>query len=151
MSRAIGVGRLAGGVSMESAEAALAPILESARVPQPDRYRGHRVRLQPLSWFFVDWQARSGQGLLLIAVLTLLAVAIANVAGLMLSHSRSRESEFAVRRALGAVGGGRLLAGLAAGSVVGLAGLALALPIARFGLRWSRVSSGNQRIQARTS
>lgn len=135
-SRAIGVARLADGVSMASAESAVVPILEAARVPQPDRYRGYRVRLQPLSWFFVDWQARSGQRLLLIAVLALLAVAMANVAGLMLSHSRSRESEFAVRRALGAVGGGRLVAGLAAGSVVGAAGLALALPAARAGLRW---------------
>ncbi|MDH4062819.1 MAG: ABC transporter permease [Acidobacteriota bacterium] len=136
VSRAIGVGRLADGVSLESAELALLPVLEDARTRQPDRYRGLRLRLQPLSWFFVDWQARSGQRLLLLAVLALLVVALANTAGLMLSHSRSREAEWTVRVALGAAGSGRLLAGLAGGVIVGLAGLALALPFAHFGLRW---------------
>jgi predicted permease len=136
VSRAIGVGRLADGISLESAELALQPVLEDARTRQPDRYRGLRLRLQPLSWFFVDWQARSGQRLLFIAVLALLVVTLANVAGLMLSHSRSREPEWAIRQALGAAGGGRLLAGLAAGVVVSVLGLALALPAAHVGLQW---------------
>ena len=136
VSRAIAVGRLADGVTLESAELALIPVLQDARKRQPDRYQGVRLRLQPLSWFFVDWQARSGQRLLLLAVLALLVVALANAAGLMLSHSRSRESEWAVRRALGAAGGGRVLAGLAGGVIVGMAGLALALPGAHLGLRW---------------
>lgn len=54
----------------------------------------------------------------------------------MLAHGRSRDTEWAVRRALGAAGSGRLLAGLAAGVIVGLTGLALALPAAHVGLRW---------------
>ena len=118
VSRAVAVARLTDGVSLEAADAALQPVLEDARSRQPDRYRGYRLRLQPLSWFFVDWQARSGQRLLLLAVLALLAVSIANAAGLLLSHSRSRESEWALRRALGAAGSGRLLAGLASGAIV---------------------------------
>ena len=136
VSRATGVGRLVDGISLESAEQALAPILDDARARQPDRYRGLRLRLQPLSWFFVDWQARSGQQLLFAAVLALLVIALANVAGLMLSHSRSRESEWAIRQALGAAGGGRMLAGLAGGAIVSLVGLALALPAAQVGLLW---------------
>lgn len=136
LSRAVGVGRLADGVNLPSAESALLSVLEDARASHPDRYRGYRLRLQPLSWFFVDWQARNGQRLLFVAVLALLIVAIANAAGLMLSHSRSRETEWAVRQALGAEGGGRLLAGLAGGLIVGGAGFALALPAAYVGLRW---------------
>ena len=136
MSRAVAVGRLADGVSLEAAEAALQPVLEDARSRQPDRYRGYRLRMQPLSWFFVDWQARSGQRLLLLAVLALLAVAIANAAGLLLSHGRSRESEWALRRALGAAGSGRLLAGLASGAIVAGVALAIALPAAHVGLVW---------------
>lgn len=136
LSRAIGVGRLADGVTREAAELVLLPLLQDAAKRQPDRYQGVRLRIQPLSWFFVDWQARSGQQLLLIAVLALLVVALANAAGLMLSHSRSRDTEWAVRRALGATGSGRLLAGLAAGVIVAASGLALALPAAHFGLRW---------------
>lgn len=136
VSRAVGVGRLADGVSLESADSALLPVLEDARKRQPDRYQGLRLRLQPLAWFFVDWQARSGQRLLLLAVLTLLAAAIANVAGMMLSHSRRSEPEWAVRRALGAARSGRALAGLAGGVIVAGAALALALPGAHVGLRW---------------
>lgn len=136
VSRAIAVGRLAGGVTMASAEAALSPVVGEAASRQPDRYRGVRLRLQPLSWFFVDWQARSSQQLMLLAVLSLLVVALANAAGLMLSHSRGRETEWAVRRALGAAGSGRWLSGLAAGMLVSAASLVAALPAAHAALRW---------------
>lgn len=135
-SRAIGVARLADGVSLVSAEGALGSILDDAVRRHPDRYRGYRLRLQPLSWFFVDWQARDGQRLLLIAVMALLLLALVNVAGLMLAHSRDREAEWQVRTAIGAAGGGRLLGGLAAGVVVAATALALALPLARAGLVW---------------
>jgi len=135
-SRTIGVARMAAGVTLEAADEALSPMLEEATRQQPDRYVGYRLRLQPLSWFFVDWQARAGQRLLFLAVLAILLLAIVNAAGLMLAHARKREGEWALRWALGAPRADRLIAGLAAAAIVSATSLILALPFARAALIW---------------
>lgn len=136
VSRAVGVARLAPGADLERAAGTLSPLLEQSRERVPSRYQGYRLRVQPLSWFFVDWQARAGQRMLFIAVLAILLVAIANAAGLMLAHTRSREQEWALRAAMGAPRSDRIVAGLATGLIVTAIGLVVALPMASGALTW---------------
>jgi putative ABC transport system permease protein len=135
-SRVVAFGRLAPGTSMETVSSALRAHFEDARHRQPERYQGYSLRLQPLSWYFVDWQARASQRLLLLAVLAVLVVAVANAAGLMLSHAAHREPEWALRTALGAPPGERLRATLASGVIVSAGSLALSLVFARAALTW---------------
>ncbi len=136
LSRAIGVARLAAGTDLDRATDVLSPLLEQSRERVPSRYQGFHLRVQPLSWFFVDWQARAGQRLLFIAVLAILLVAFANAAGLMLAHARGREHEWALRAAMGAPRADRVMAGLATGLIVAGAGLTVALPLASGALTW---------------
>jgi putative ABC transport system permease protein len=135
-SRVIAVARLEPGFSADAVVPALDPLFEDARRQHPDRYQGYRLRVQPLSWYFVDWQARAGQSLLLTAVIALLLVAMANATGLMLAHARHREPEWALRTALGAPRGDRLRATLASSVMISAASLALSLAFARAALIW---------------
>ncbi len=134
--RLIGIARLAEGSSQERLQEALTPVFELAKARLPERYRGYSLRVQPLSWFFVDWQARGGQQLLFLAVLALLFLTLANAAGLLLAHAGSRENEWAIRTALGAPRTDRFAAALSASLIVSLLSLCVALPFARVALTW---------------
>jgi len=134
--RIVAVARLADDVSQEQLTGAIAPLLEESRARTPERYRGYDLRVQPLSWFFVDWQARAGQRLLFLSVAALLLLTLANAAGLLLAHAGSREDEWAIRSALGAPRSDRITAALATSVIVGATSLAVALPFARAALTW---------------
>lgn len=91
----------------------------------PDLYANRHLRVEPLG---ENWRGamRENAGLLLMAVLVLLAIAIANVGALLLMRALDRQREFALRCAIGASRGriARLLlieAGLLAlgGGVIG--------------------------------
>jgi len=134
--RIVAVARLVDDVSEAQLTGAIAPMLEDARTRAPERYRGYSLRVQPLSWFFVDWQARAGQRLLFLSVAALLLLTLANAAGLLLAHAGSRENEWAIRSALGAPRSDRFTAALATSTIVGVTSLAVALPFARAALTW---------------
>ena len=97
------VGRLAPDATVESARAELATIAAQLAAEHPDTNSGQSATAYPLIEGLVS-DARPMLSVLLGAVLTMLLIACANLANLMLARSSGRAQELAVRRALGAAG-----------------------------------------------
>jgi len=118
-------GRLNPGVSIAQAKAALEPSFENSLKWIPPGFRS-QVRLSVRS--LRDRQtadARLASWVLFGAVLAVLLIACANVANLLLARSAVRQSEFAIRAALGA-GSSRLFRqALTESAMLSLAGAAL--------------------------
>ncbi|HSK18539.1 MAG TPA: ABC transporter permease [Longimicrobiales bacterium] len=95
------VGRLRDGVSREAAQAELSATARQLGAAHPE-VAGWGVRLQPLNEWFVGTATARGMWVLMVAVALLLLLACANVGNLFLARGSARQSEFAVRAALGA-------------------------------------------------
>jgi putative ABC transport system permease protein len=127
----VGVGRLASGVGLDRARNVAARISAELATRIPETNEGVRLVVRPLRDAYVA-EIRPYLLVLLGAALLLLLSACANVANLVLTRTLGRESELALRAALGA-GRGHLLMGLAAeGLVLAVGGTVLALALARF-------------------
>jgi predicted permease len=139
------IGRLAGGVTLDAANAELDTLLAGwpssiarpatatggVHTPNP---RTHRLRFDPLQAQIVG-SARRAVLVLQGAVVFVLLIACANLANLLLARAESRHREFAVRSALGA-GRGRLLAQfMVEGCLLSLVGAALGLLLSVWGVR----------------
>ena len=127
-----GLARLRSGATLEQARTEVAAIGHGLAEQFPDSNKGRSFRAQQLRPDVED--VRSTLWLLLGAVTLVLLIACANVASLMLARAVSREREWAMRAALGA---GRLRLArqcLTESAVLALAGGALGIALAGFGI-----------------
>lgn len=125
--------RLAEGVPIGVAQAELTTAMRSLEETYPEENRGRTARLIPLHDALVG-SSKSALTLLFGAVVTVLLVACANVASLLMSRAVDRRREVAVRAALGA-SRGRILTHVMAESVtLAVVGGAIGIGLAVVGL-----------------
>jgi putative ABC transport system permease protein len=128
------IGRLRDDVTLEQASRELDPMMKRLAAEYPNTYPGAGVVIERMS-DRVTSSTRAIFGVVIGAVALLLLIAAANVVNLQLARAARRESEFAVRAALGA-GRGRIARQLfaeglviaAAGGIAGVIVAAVALP-----------------------
>jgi len=133
------VGRLKPDVSIERAQAELAMNLKRWGTLNPGKVHvpndsTHRIQIAPLRDEVIG-NVRSALWILQGAVVLVLLIACANVANLLLVRAEARHKEFAVRSALGAASGRLLRQFVAEGLVLTVAGAALGLLLAQWGLK----------------
>ena len=129
-----GIGRMKPGVTLEQAREDMDRVSRLLAAAFPDIDADKSANVMPLKEEMVG-QVRSLLLVLLGSVTCVLLIACVNVANLLLARSTTRQHEFGVRIALGA-SQGRIIRQLLTESVLlGLAGGAAGLLLARFGIR----------------
>jgi putative ABC transport system permease protein len=137
-----GIARLRRGMTVEQAAARVAAVAKRLERVYPDSNTGRGMSVVPLH-ARITQDVRKPIWLLFAAVLLLLAMACVNVANLMLARVSGRNSELAVRTALGARPWNLFLPLLAETLLLGMAGAGLGGLVAHAATRWiSRAAAG---------
>ncbi len=126
-------GRLKPSVTLQQAQAEIAAIAKQLETAHPENNQGRTVRLTALHDFTVR-DVRRVLFVLLAAVACVLLIACANIANLQLARATTRLREFSIRAALGASRGRLFLQLIIESLCLALAGGALGLLLARWGL-----------------
>jgi len=128
------IGRLKSAVTIEQARSDMDLVAQNLAAAYPDSNKGSGITLVPLKTDVVG-NVRGVLLVLLGAVSFVLLIACANVANLLLARSTGRAREFAIRTALGA-SASRVIRQLLTESVLlGIAGGAIGLLLAKLGVR----------------
>ena len=98
----ITIGRLKPGASLQQAGADMAHVMQEIGQEEPDSDKGRTATLIPIATALHGNGELSEIGLMLGAVLAVLLIACANVAGLLLARGVARERDMALRAAIGA-------------------------------------------------
>jgi putative ABC transport system permease protein len=138
------IGRLKPGIGVAGATAELQGL--SARLGRlyPKEYRGWRARVEPLR-DRLAWGAGQGRGVLFVITAVVLLIAVLNVTGLLFGRAAARQSEFAMRAALGASGARLFRQLLVEGSCIGVFGGVIGIAFAFAGVhlasRWFSIEA----------
>jgi putative ABC transport system permease protein len=135
------IGRLAPDATAEGALAELQTIHESVAREEPDKYRAMQVVMVPLLQSIVGDTGRASV-LAFGAVALLLAIAVANVAGLSLIRALGRTREMAIRSALGAGTASLLRERMTEGALISAAALVGGFVFAHLGVETLLVLKG---------
>lgn len=132
------IGRLAPNATLDEAQTELTNLGRRAALDFPATHEHLRPRVMPLAKSWLDLS--TGEALSLwsinLFIIMLLALVCSNVALLMFARAATRESEIAVRNAIGASRARIITQLFAEALVLGTFGAALGLAAAGFGLRW---------------
>jgi putative ABC transport system permease protein len=128
------LGRLADGATLEGARAELNELAAALEEAYPVLNAGNRVLIRPLREDVYTSGPRLGSIILLTAAFMVLLIACANVANLLLARALQRQTELAVRAALGARRGRIVRQLLTESMLLGAVGGALGVVVSVWGI-----------------